>query len=239
MSSTSPLSSPSSHHQDRAQHQQHQRGQGPQGHLPHSRSPAGRWSAHRPPSPPPPCPAAPTCPPTPPTCGRPTGRLSTRSTRSILPGLVGSSSAFQLTIHLLSITSWLLLTGSTFAQHRSQFWQHYLSCRLANIQRTLLESGAEAVSEPENGTKEEEVRIASLFSVFRTIYGSNTHLLDKLKNTPPGKRSSQTASSNNLTVLDRRASQARRQASQRRGWSRLESNALRRGRAWPWSSGGT
>jgi len=30
--------------------------------------------------------------------------------------------------------------------------------RLANIQRTLLESGAEAVSEPENGTKEEEAK---------------------------------------------------------------------------------
>ena len=113
--------SPSSHHQDQAQHQQHQRGQGPQGHLPHSRSPAGRWSAHRPPSPPPPCPTAPPCPPTPPTCGRPTGRHSTRSTQSILPGLVESSSAFHLIIHHLSITSWQLHTGSTFVQHRSQF----------------------------------------------------------------------------------------------------------------------
>ena len=123
-----------------------------QGRLPRFPCP-GRWPALPPPSLPPPCPPA--CPPTPQPCGRPTGPPWTPSTRFTWPGLAGSSACQHITLHLSTI-SWRLLTGFIFDADGRIMDEIF---RLANIQRTLLESGAEAAADGENGSREEEVNL--------------------------------------------------------------------------------
>ena len=86
--------------------------------------------------------------------------------------------------------------------------------RLANIQRTLLESGAEAAADGENGSREEEVNLK--MSRYEKIFRSNC---------AAGERGEKAGCSNNLTILDRRAAEARRQEEQV-GGERLKSDTF-------------
>ena len=140
--------------------------QAPVQRLPHPRDQQGHllnfpchgppWLDLPPPSPPPPCPAA--CPPTRPPCGRPTGPPLTRNIPFTWPGLGGSSDYQHTTLHL-SIISWRPHTGLNSRKTYQCQATMLVFFRLANIQRTLLESGAESTTEGENGAREEEVII--------------------------------------------------------------------------------